>query len=60
MPLANAGGAVFIRNGGHDRWTGFTDHHILHYCTTVACCIHVNYVLSALAGEKPWPYNGIF
>lgn len=28
------------RNKGHSRWTGFADHHFLHYLATSAVCIH--------------------
>jgi predicted membrane channel-forming protein YqfA (hemolysin III family) len=40
------GAASFIRNSGHDRWTGWTDHHMLHYTVTAACMLHVCYILT--------------
>eukprot|EP00878_Enallax_costatus_P025444 GHUV01027222.1.p1 GENE.GHUV01027222.1~~GHUV01027222.1.p1 ORF type:complete len:119 (+),score=33.02 GHUV01027222.1:277-633(+) len=40
-----AGGISFIRNGGHDRFMGLADHHLLHYKVTIACAIHVANIL---------------
>ncbi|KAK9807694.1 hypothetical protein WJX72_006304 [[Myrmecia] bisecta] len=42
------GGVGFVRNSGHLRWTGFSDHHFLHYTVTAACCLHVHYILAAM------------
>lgn len=42
------GAAAFLRNGGHARPTGFSDHHFLHYFVTVAGCLHVKLILSML------------
>jgi hypothetical protein len=42
------GGACFIRSGGHSRWPGCSDHHLLHYLVTVACCMHVGYIRGAM------------
>lgn len=47
---------MFIRNGGHGRWPGLTDHHLLHYFVTLACCLHVDYIRAELEGRTPWPY----
>ncbi|KAL4452780.1 hypothetical protein ABPG75_008442 [Micractinium tetrahymenae] len=41
-----AGAGAFLRNGGHDRWTGLTDHHFLHYFVTIAAALHVWLLLS--------------
>ena len=49
------GAYCFIKNGGHGRWAGFTDHHLLHYLVTAACCLHVNYITASLAHRSPWP-----
>ena len=50
MPAASAPpwlpGPPPPRNQGHDRWAGYTDHHMLHYCVTVACVLHVAYIRS--------------
>jgi hypothetical protein len=48
MALYVAGGACFIRGGGHARWQGCSDHHLLHYLVTVACCMHVVYIQHGL------------
>ncbi|KAL4855410.1 hypothetical protein ACK3TF_003957 [Chlorella vulgaris] len=41
------GAVAFLRNGGHDRWTGLTDHHFLHYFVTAATSLHVGHLLRA-------------
>ncbi|KAF8065666.1 NAA20 [Scenedesmus sp. PABB004] len=41
-----AGGLAFVRNGGHDRWLGLQDHHLLHYKVTLACAIHVAAIMA--------------
>eukprot|EP00884_Botryococcus_braunii_P016500 jgi/Botrbrau1/3533/Bobra.341_2s0059.1 len=46
------GGYAFLRNGGHNRFPGLTDHHFLHYFVTVACGLHV-WNLLAWMGETP-------
>lgn len=40
----------FCRNGGHGgkRPVFLSDHHLLHYLVTVACCMHVFYILAAM------------
>jgi len=54
LALYGAGAAAFLRNGGHGRagvpW--LADHHALHYCVTVACCMHVHYLVKAMAGVQ--------
>ena len=35
------GGYLFVRNGGHERLVGLQDHHILHYCVTLASVLQV-------------------
>jgi len=35
------GAMCFLRNAGHNRWEGWSDHHILHYVVTAACCIQL-------------------
>lgn len=54
LALYGAGAAAFLRNGGHGRagvpW--LADHHWLHYCVTVACCMHVYYLVTAMAGVQ--------
>ncbi|KAG2496610.1 hypothetical protein HYH03_005431 [Edaphochlamys debaryana] len=42
------GGWFFVRNDGHGRWLGLQDHHILHYCVTAACVLHVIYIEQAV------------
>ncbi|GLC45763.1 hypothetical protein PLESTB_000501300 [Pleodorina starrii] len=46
--LQVAGGVFFVRNGGHSRPTGLQDHHMLHYCVTSACILHVVYIIRAV------------
>lgn len=36
------------RNQGHNRWAGLCDHHFLHYAVTLACSMHVWYILAAM------------
>lgn len=48
IALYLAGAAFFLRNGGHARWPGFTDHHLLHYFVSVAAGLHVWYILATL------------
>ena len=38
------------RNGGHGgkRPVFLCDHHLLHYTVTLACCLHVFYILHAV------------
>jgi hypothetical protein len=43
-----AGAVTFVRGGGHKRWQGCSDHHMLHYLVTLACCLHVQYIRTAL------------
>jgi hypothetical protein len=43
-----AGAVAFVRGGGHKRWQGCTDHHLLHYLVTVACFMHVHYIRTAM------------
>lgn len=52
VALYAAGGAFFIKGGGHD-WVdwGLTDHHMLHYCVSVACAIQVANLIN-LAGAR--------
>lgn len=54
LALYGAGAAAFLRNGGHGRGgvPFLTDHHALHYCVTVACCMHVAYLVAAMAGVQ--------
>lgn len=48
MPLRLIVAAFMRRNGGHARLVGCTDHHLLHYLVTAACCLHVPYLLKAM------------
>eukprot|EP00891_Asterochloris_glomerata_P009307 jgi/Astpho2/9307/Aster-x1568 len=48
LVLYASGGISFLRNGGHQRMTGFSDHSILHYVVTVACGLHVWYIIKAM------------
>lgn len=43
----------FIRNDGHSRWTGWTDHHLLHYFVTLSCILHVFYILQEAKVHHP-------
>lgn len=43
-----AGAVAFVRGGGHRRWQGCSDHHMLHYLVTAACCLHVWYIREAM------------
>ena len=43
------GACSFIRNRGHSRWTGWTDHHVLHYTVTLACTLQVWNIVHATA-----------
>jgi len=54
LALYGAGAAAFLRNDGHGRGgvSFLTDHHALHYCVTVACCMHVSYLVAAMAGVQ--------
>lgn len=46
------GAYAFIRNGGHTRRLSWlTDHHLLHYLVTAACCLHVHYITAALTSR---------
>ncbi len=37
------------RNGGHAKRPAYlSDHHVLHYTVTLACGLHVWYILSAM------------
>eukprot|EP00879_Flechtneria_rotunda_P024922 GHRR01026449.1.p1 GENE.GHRR01026449.1~~GHRR01026449.1.p1 ORF type:complete len:228 (+),score=48.55 GHRR01026449.1:807-1490(+) len=47
-----AGGLCFVRNGGHDRFMGLSDHHLLHYKVTVACLIHIYNILAYVEASK--------
>ncbi|KAK9809407.1 hypothetical protein WJX73_003131 [Symbiochloris irregularis] len=48
LGMYGLGACVFLRNGGHARFVGCTDHHLLHYLVTGACCLHVSYLLKAM------------
>lgn len=48
LALYLIGGISFLRNQGHHRLPGLCDHHFLHYCVTVACMLHVLYILTAM------------
>lgn len=40
------------RNGGHEgRPLGLQDHHILHYCVTSACLLHVANIMQLVAAH---------
>jgi predicted membrane channel-forming protein YqfA (hemolysin III family) len=45
LALYLSGAAAFLRNGGHDRWTGLADHHFLHYFVTLGTSLHILYIL---------------
>lgn len=42
------GALCFLRNGGHDRWEGWSDHHILHYVVTAACCVQIMHLIQVV------------
>ncbi|KAL6769301.1 hypothetical protein ACKKBG_A30475 [Auxenochlorella protothecoides x Auxenochlorella symbiontica] len=42
------GAVLFLRNSGHSRWPGLSDHHGLHYCVTIAASMHLVYLYNAL------------
>ncbi|GIL64904.1 hypothetical protein Vafri_18741 [Volvox africanus] len=46
--LQVAGAVFFVRNGGHSRPVGLQDHHMLHYCVTAGCLLHVIYIMKAV------------
>lgn len=52
LALYLTGGISFLRNRGHHRWPGMSDHHFLHYCVTVACMLHVWYILLAMQSTR--------
>jgi len=43
-----SGAFFFIRNGGHGRPIGIQDHHMLHYCVTAGCLLHISYIHSTI------------
>jgi predicted membrane channel-forming protein YqfA (hemolysin III family) len=45
LALYLSGALLFLRNGGHTRFFGLSDHHFLHYTVTAAACLHVYYIL---------------
>ena len=48
LALYALGAALYIRgeNFGDRRW-GYSDHHLMHYCVTVAAFLHVAYILKS-------------
>ncbi|KAJ9514517.1 hypothetical protein QJQ45_016254 [Haematococcus lacustris] len=42
------GAYSFVRNKGHERWPGLTDHHLLHYWVSLGCCLHLMYIRDAV------------
>ena len=50
MVLYLLGGALFLRNDGHSRGVGFSDHHFLHYFVTLATGLHFYYLLTRIDG----------
>ncbi|PSC74139.1 adiponectin receptor 1b [Micractinium conductrix] len=52
LALYLAGAIAFLRNGGHDRWTGLTDHHFLHYNVTLAASLHVWHLMGNAAAAE--------
>lgn len=52
LALYLTGGISFLRNRGHHRWPGMSDHHLLHYTVTAACMLHVWYILSAMQSTQ--------
>lgn len=52
LALYVSGAALFLRNAGHARWAGWSDHHLLHYFVTVAGVLHVLYIWR-LVGAEP-------
>ena len=46
LALYLAGALLFLRNGGHTRFLGLSDHHFLHYTVTAAACLHIYYILN--------------
>ena len=36
------------RNGGHKRGNGLQDHHILHYCATASCLLHLAHLYAEI------------
>lgn len=52
LALYLIGGISFLRNQGHQRWAGMCDHHFLHYTVTIACTLHVWYILVAMQGTS--------
>lgn len=50
--LYGLGACSFLRNGGHSRWAGLSDHHFLHYFVTVACILHVFYLLDSMGHQQ--------
>lgn len=47
------GGLMFMRNGGHERPTGLQDHHVLHYCVTLASMLHIVYIVNVKKPSHP-------
>lgn len=44
LALYLGGALFFLRNDGHERGIGLSDHHILHYFVTVASVLHLWYL----------------
>ena len=45
LVLYVSGAIFFLRNDGHSRGVGLSDHHFLHYFVTVASALHIRYLL---------------